>query len=206
MANHCRFADLSPMSETFQIYCPSCNSKLNAKASLIGQTRNCPKCQTPIVIQQRFDLDAPVTLSSDPTESSVRRPQLDFRYRYFILDVDRLVAAWEPSKGWLVNVGSGYAPAPNNMQAIPDQGEFAFVEMTMESGFPQKLHIAKISSRGALTVLCRDAEEILNKLEEPIELTAAQKDALLQYLRQMFMAAVLDGAGEVIAYLTSSTR
>ena len=191
------------MSETFQIRCPSCNSKLNAKASLIGQTRNCPKCQTPIVIQQRFDLDAPVPPPSDPTESSVQRPQLDFRYRYFVLDVDRLVAAWEASTGWLVNVGSGYASAPSNLSAIPDQGEFAFVEMTMESGLPHKLYISKISSRGALTVLCRDAEEILTKLEEPIELTAAQKDALLRYLRQMYMSAVLDGAGEVITYLTS---
>lgn len=38
--------------DLFQIFCKSCGSKLNAKTSLIGQTRNCPKCKTPILIQR----------------------------------------------------------------------------------------------------------------------------------------------------------
>jgi hypothetical protein len=157
------------------------------------------------VIQQRFEMNAPVAEPPNFLESAsvVRVPKLEFGYRYFILDVDRLVAEWEGSKGWYVNVGSGFAPAPSNMAAIPDQGEFAFIEMTMESGFPRKLYISKISSRGALTVLCRDANEILNKLEESIELTVTQKDALMRHLRQMFMSPVLDGASDVMAYLTS---
>jgi hypothetical protein len=200
------FADLVSMSEIFQIHCPSCNSKLNAKVSLIGQTRNCPKCQTPVLIQQRFDLD---DSSSDQPESvtvnadSVRTPQLEYQNRYFILGLDRLVAAWEGSKGWQVNVGSGFAPARNNLSAIPDQGVFAFVEMVMDSGVPQKLVISKISSRGALTVLFRDANAILGKLEEDVDLTVAQKDVLLRHLRQMFMSSALDGADQVIAYLVS---
>ena len=189
------------MSEVFQIYCPSCNSKLNAKASLEGQTRNCPKCQTPILIQRYFAIDDP------PPESlaapAVRPPQLDFHNRYFILGLDRLIAVWEGSKGWHVNVGTGFAPARTNMAAIPDQGVFAFIEMIMESGIPQKLQISRISSRGALTVLFRDAHAILGKLEEPTDLTVAQKDVLLRYLRQIFMSSVLEGADNVIAYLTS---
>jgi len=196
------------MSETFQLHCPSCNSKLNAKVSLIGQTRNCPKCKTSVLIQQSFVLDAP---SAESTESvaasadSVRAPQLEFQNRYFILGLDRLVAVWEGSKGWHVNVGTGFAPARNNLAAIPDQGVFAFVEMLMDSGIPQKLQISKISSRGALTVLFRDGNAILGKLEEYIDLTVAQKDVLLRHLRQMFMSSVLDSADHVIAYLTSST-
>jgi len=192
------------MSETFQIICPSCNSKLNAKASLEGQTRNCPKCKTPVLIQQHFVLDDPAAELPEPMTADtdyVRAQQLEFHNRYFILGLDRVIAVWEGSKGWHVNVGAGFAPARNNMTAIPDQGVFAFVEMTMESGVPRKLEISKISSRGALTVLYRDANAILGKLEERVDLTVAQKDVLLRHLRQMFMSSVLDDASNVIAYL-----
>jgi hypothetical protein len=195
------------MSETFQIHCPSCNSKLNAKVSLIGQTRNCPKCKTPVLIQQqRFVLDDPAEgLPESTVESadSVRSQKLEFHHRYFVLGLDRVIAVWEGNKGWYVNVGTGFAPARNNLSAIPDQGVFAFVEMTMDSGIPQKLHISRISTRGALTVLFRDANAILGKLEESVDLTASQKDVLLRHLRQMFMANVLDSADNVVAYLTS---
>ena len=196
------------MSETdvFQIFCPSCNSKLNAKASLEGQTRNCPKCKTPVLIQRYFDLDDPSTEPPDviaANPNSVRSLQLEFHNRYFILGLDRLIAVWEGNKGWHVNVGAGFAPARANLAAIPDQGTFAFVEMPMDLGVPQKLQISKISSRGALTVLFRDANAILGKLEEPTDLTVVQKDILLRYLRQVFMSNVLESADDVVAYLTS---
>ena len=193
------------MSEIFQIRCPSCNSKLNAKIRLIGQTRNCPKCATPVLIQRRFDLDAePEVLPAAASHTEAVRPQqLEFQNRYFVIGVDRLVAMWEGSKGWYVNVGTGFAPARSNMAAIPDQGVFAFIEMVMDSGIPKGLQISKISVRGALTALFRDAHAILGKLEEPVDLSAAQKDVLLRHLRQMFMSGVLDEAGDVIAYLTS---
>jgi len=195
------------MSETFQIRCPSCNSKLNAKVSMEGQTKNCPKCKTPILIRQHFDLDDPAAEppASTPADTgSVRLQQLEFHNRYFIISHDRVVAMWEGSKGWQVNVGTGFAPARSNMAAIPDQGVFAFVEMIMESGVPQKLQISKISTRGALTVIYRDANAILGKLEEPVDLTAAQKDVLLRHLRQIFMSNVLDSANNVVAYLMST--
>ena len=191
------------MSEVFQIRCPSCNSKLNAKIGAIGQTRNCPRCQIPIIIQQSVGSEEPTGEAIETLESSVRAPQLEFHNRYFILGHDRLVAVWEGGKGWHVNVGTGFAPARSNMAAIPDQGVFAFVEMTVESGVPQQLLISKIAARGALTALFRDAHAILGKLEGPVDLTVAQKDVLLRHLRQMFMSSVLDDAGAVIAYLTS---
>ena len=135
--------------------------------------------------------------------NSVKVPKLEFQNRYFILGTDRVIAFWEVSKGWQVNLGTGFAPARSNLAAIPDQGTFAFVEMVMESGIPHKLVISRIATRAALTVLARDANEILGKLEEHVELTVAQKDVLLRYLRQIFMSSVLDDAGNVIAYLMS---
>ena len=197
------------MSEVFQISCPHCHRKLNAKVSLIGQTRNCPVCKTPIEILQRYNIDAPEEeLSSSPSDGviTMRPPQLSFHHRYFILGLDRLVAVWECNKGWHVNVGTGFAPARSNMAAIPDQGVFAFVEMVMESGLPKRLLISRIASRGALTVLCREAHAILGKLEEHIELTAIQKDVLLRHMRLTFMSSVLDGADQIINYLTSPTH
>ena len=194
------------MSETFQIFCPSCNSKLNAKTSLEGQTRNCPKCKTPILIQRYFELDAPESAlpeSAAVDVDYVQTQQLEFHNHYFILGLDRIVAVWEGSKGWNVNVGAGFSPARSNMSAIPDQGTFAFVAMIMDSGVPHKLEISKISSRGALIALYRDAHAILGKLEEPVDLTVAQKDVLLRHLHQMFMSSVLENADDVIAYLTS---
>jgi hypothetical protein len=40
----------SEAAMTIQFRCPGCNSKLNAKESLAGQTRDCPKCQTTVTI------------------------------------------------------------------------------------------------------------------------------------------------------------
>ena len=52
-------------------------------------------------------------------------------------------------------------------------------------------------------VLTRGAQEILGKLEEEVDLTAAQKDVFLRHLRQMYMSAVLEQANDVIDYLVS---
>ena len=195
------------MSEVFQIVCKSCNSKLNAKVSLIGQTRNCPKCKTPVLIQQHAlnEIPSPEIPGSEfiSNPDSVKVPQLEFQNRYFIIGLDRVVAVWEGSKGWHVNVGSGFAPARSNMEAVPDQGTFAFVEMVMEDGVPKNLIISKISSRGALMVLFRDTHAILGKLEEPVELSDVQKDVFLRHLRQVFMATVLVEAEGIIEYLTA---
>jgi len=80
------------VSETFQIHCPSCNGTLNAKTSLIGQTRHCPKCQTPILIQQakerRFDkiIDRVLSPSMDElpevTRKAAERGDADAQFRF----------------------------------------------------------------------------------------------------------------------------
>lgn len=214
-------------SDIFKIFCPSCGSGLNAKVSLIGQTRNCPKCQHPIVIQRSASEPvAPPVRSSAivVNEPSITQfasvptlndgvgliedlPQrLVFRNKYIVMSADRIVAVWDRGKGWQVNVGNGYAPAKKNIAAIPDQGQFAFVELvvgheedgTGAAGVPTELHVFKVSVRGALTSLYRDEAEILSKVDCKGELTKLQKNMLLGYLRQNFMYESLSQAGSLM--------
>ena len=142
---------------TFQIVCKNCGSKLTAKAALIGQTRNCPKCQAPVLIRRDEPTvsdvgkvvagSTPIILN-EPSINPVKTgpslgegigiienlPQrLAFRNRYFVLGSDRIVAAWETGKGWQINVGSGFSPAKKNIQAIPDQGTFQLVELVISA-------------------------------------------------------------------------
>jgi hypothetical protein len=208
------------MSDLFQIICPSCGSKLNAKVSLIGQTRNCPKCREPVLIQRdhsqeeiSLTINEPsiVALQTRPTLNDGSNQienlpkQLEFRNRYVIIGMDRIVATWGAGKGWLVNVGNGFASAKRNFSSIPDQGNFVLVEVAIAStGIPAELHVFSISVRGALTSLFRDAGEILHKIDSVGKLTKNQKNLLLNYLRQNFMYEVLAEAHEVVTFLSES--
>jgi hypothetical protein len=188
-------------SETFQILCQSCGSKLNAKVSLIGQTRNCPKCKASVLIQREEPVIVPPLGVAPPEEQSLRPSALDFQNRYFIVGHDRIVATWKGGEGWQVNVGTGFVAVRKNYSAIPDLGTFAFVELVMDAGMPASLNISKISTRGALTVIYRNENEILSKVEGACELTILQKDILLRHLRSIFMTDVLDQAQGVIRSL-----
>jgi hypothetical protein len=206
------------MSDLFQIICPSCGSKLNAKVGLIGQTRNCPKCREPVLIQ-RCDLQQEqtpitvnepsiVTVQTGPTLSNGTNlienlpKQLNFRNHYLIVGSDRIIATWETGKGWQVNVGNGFASAKRNFSAIPDQGNFVLVELVIAStGIPASLHVFNISIRGALTSLFRDESEILHKVDGVGKLSKNQKNLLLNHLRQHFMYEVLAEAREVVTFL-----
>jgi hypothetical protein len=205
--------------ELFQIICPSCGSKLNAKIGLIGQTRNCPKCKEPVLIQRDvpqeqtalFTVNEPsiVPVQTGPvlgngTNLIENLPErLEFRNRYLIAGSDRIVALWEIGKGWQVNVGNGFASAKRNFSAIPDQGSFALVELVIDSaGIPARLNVFSISVRGALTALFRDQDEILHKIDSTGKLTKNQKILLLNYLRQNFMYEVLAEAREVVTFLS----
>jgi hypothetical protein len=206
------------MSDLFQIICPSCGSKLNAKINLIGQTRNCPKCREPVLIQRgnsqeqtSITVNEPsiVTVQTGPTLSDGTLQienlpkQLEFRNRYLIVGTDRIVATWETGKGWQVNVGNGFASAKRNFSAIPDQGNFVLVELVIAlTGIPAGLHVFSISMRGALTSLFRDDGEILHKVDSVGKLTKNQKNLLLNYLRQNFMYEVLAEAHEVVTFLS----
>ncbi|MDR0337950.1 MAG: hypothetical protein LBI18_12760 [Planctomycetaceae bacterium] len=208
-------------NEVFQIICSLCGSKLNAKISLIGQTRNCPKCHEPILIQRNV-LPEPTTLitTNEPSIVPVQTglvlgngthrienlpKQLESRYRYLIVGVDRIIALWETGKGWQVNVGNGFASAKRNFSAIPDQGTFVLVELVIDSaGVPTGLNVFTISVRGALTSLFRDESEILHKVDGNGTLTKNQKNLLLNYLRQNFMYEIFAESRDLVALLSES--
>ncbi|MDR0705157.1 MAG: hypothetical protein LBF88_09220 [Planctomycetaceae bacterium] len=203
----------------FQIICPSCGSKLNAKVGLIGQTRNCPKCREPVLIQHDVPPEQTTLITvNEPSIVPVQTApvwgngtnrienlpeQLEFRNRYLIVGSNRIIATWENRKGWQVNVGNGFASAKRNFSAIPDQGNFVLVELIIDSaGIPAGLHVFSISVRGALTSLFRDEDEILHKVNGVGKLSKNQKNLLLNHLRQHFMYEVLAKAREVVTFLS----
>lgn len=201
-----------------RVTCKNCQSKINAKDELLGQTRRCPKCQAPLLIEPDPAPKSAVVVSEEPAiEAAVlgeaigehfQFPQkLEFAHRYFILNQDRVLASWETPHGWLFNVGSGFLPAKRNFQAIPDQGSFAFVELmidhTDEGQRLKGLRIYKISARGSLLALTRDENEILQKIDCPEPLSRVQKAALLTHIRKQFMFDFLSQAQTVLDYLSN---
>jgi phage FluMu protein Com len=194
-------------SDLITIYCKHCGSKLRAKPSLLGQTRNCPKCKSAVLIELGTEQYVPATLHEGITltPQTPHPVSLHFRNKYFILSRDRLVAVWESGKGWQVNVGNGFSIVQKNLTAIPDNGTFQFVELIISSsdenasfGTPTAYDVFLISQRGALNSLFGSADEILGKISVPSTLSTFQKDLLLNYLRKIFMGETYDAARNVI--------
>ena len=204
-----------PKMMTFHIFCRSCGVKLNAREELVGQTRNCPKCSHPILIQREEEAVTPITVSEPSITEIAVGPKigevggfieglperLEYRNRYYIVGTDRVIAVWEPGKSWQINIGNGFAPAKKNPNAIPDQGTFALVELVIGSSEdgnrPETLKVFKISIRGALTSLYRDEGEILHKVDSSGQLTKHQKGVLMRHLQRTFMYEVLAEAVDV---------
>jgi hypothetical protein len=192
---------------------------LNAKAAIIGQTRNCPKCNNPVLIE-RPNLET-ITFNSPSITQQVKTPaigsssqrienlpnRLNYHNRYFIIGSDRIVASWESGHGWQVNVGNGFASAKKNIAAIPDQGVFVLTELVIDNGennmmlfgSPKALNIFKISIRGALTALYRDENEILRKIDCECNLTKNQQTLLWNYLSKNFTAETIAAARSIIS-------
>jgi hypothetical protein len=198
---------------------------LNAKVAIIGQTRNCPKCKNPVLIERPQELQLPSNLtpitSNSPTISQTESilsidgagqrienlpERLNYHNRYIIISADRIVAIWESGRGWQVNVGNGFASAKKNVSAIPDQGTFAFVELVIDSGesnlmttgSPTSINVFKIAIRGALTALYRDENEILRKINCQWNLTKNQQTILWNYLSRNFNAETIAAARTII--------
>ena len=199
------------------VYCASCGSKLNAKEELRGQTRKCPKCGQPVLIDDKptepvsqYKQTGGITQTqlTGPTieDEHIEKPsRLDFANRYFIVGYDRLIAVWEAGKGWRVNVGAGFALAKQNVGAIPDQGTFTLVELLVdEARNPVDMRLYKITKRGALTALYRDESEVLNSIEGIGSLSKAQKAVLVSYMRKNFMQSFFDSEPRIMQYLTNA--
>ncbi len=139
-----------------RITCPNCQSKLNAKEKLIGQTRNCPKCGHPVLIAApdaaSGDLadatqapavdsgpadEAPAILVEPRDEgeglarvTAVAEPATELKSpnKFVICDRQRIIAVWE-GDGWQLKTPSGLIPAKRNTEQIPSQGVFRLVEL-----------------------------------------------------------------------------
>ncbi|MCL2305971.1 MAG: zinc-ribbon domain-containing protein [Planctomycetaceae bacterium] len=210
---------------SIRVTCKNCRSKIDARDELLGQTRRCPKCQVPILIQPDPVPVSAVVVNDAPALGTVVEPnhldqtvllpaKLNYDYKYIILTQDRVLATWEVAQGWLLNVGAGFVPAKRNPASIPDQGTFAFVELVLtrtEQGLRLSgLNAYKISARAALMALTRTDDEICSKIDGPEPLNRSQKASLITYMRKHFMFEFLSRAEPVMDYLSnndwSSTR
>ena len=210
-----------------QITCPKCQSRLNAKDELVGQTRNCPKCRNPILIAKPVSSPQQVYGETIPLDDAmpdqhVEIPEvdalpramcgpehLDRQSRYVILDQSSVIAAWEDNgQGWAVKTRNGYASVSRNQDKLPTQGNFTLVELrlgTTEAGYRmQGIHCYQLANRWALTALTRGDEAILHKIEGPGSLSRTQKFALCEHIKELFMREVWASVPEIHDYLLNA--
>ena len=202
----------------FRVICKNCNSKIDVKDELLGQTRRCPKCKQPILLQPAEPNVA--AAQTPPVIDDVHEEvplgiifrrnfpaKLNFLHKYLIFSPDRLIAVWESRQGWTVNVGSGFLPAKRNPDSIPDQGNFVLVELLVDNTSDGHrltgLDFYKISARGALSALTRNDDEVLTKIEARCSLSKAQKAILSSFLRSEYMFDFLSQAGGILDYLAN---
>ncbi len=204
---------------TIRVTCKNCRSKINAKDELLGQTRRCPKCQEPLLIEPDPQPVSAVVVNDAPALGSVPEVnrldetvllpvKLNYDHKYFILNQDRILAMWEVAQGWMFNVGTGFSPAKRNISLIPDQGTFAMVELVItrvDEGLRLTgLNVFKISARAALLALTRNDDEICEKIDGPEPLSRPQKACMITYMRKNFMAEFLSQAEPVMDYLSNN--
>lgn len=208
----------------FRVVCSHCGAKLAAKEKLIGHTKPCPRCKEPVLIEAPHPAEDEESVSLvQETEGStqikvrdvdpigavhVDRPDsLQPLNKYFIVDYKRLVAFWEHSKGWMLNVGAGFAPAKRNREEIPDAGKYMLVEIVVhqtDHGHRMKgLCVYELAKRWALPAIGRETDAILEKITGEGSLGRDEKMYVLQYLRKHYMHEFLDEAEEVLDFLTN---
>jgi len=196
-----------------QVICPGCGSKLNAKDELAGQTRRCPKCNTPVLIPA--SLGGPVEavgaalpeqpiglLRAMPPERLVRH------HRYLICDRTRVVATWEDNgHGWMILGDHRFVRALQNAERLPSQGDFKLVEVCLDSeGAPPRLRglrVYQLAERWALVNLARGDDAILKSVAGPAGLLRDQKNAVRQHVKEQFTYDFWEDAQVVREYLAN---
>jgi hypothetical protein len=144
-----------------RVICPHCQAPLNAKESLLGQTRNCPNCGLPVEIRDSAaaaSTAAPAVATPAATPPTTPAPlpeaeppapalvvseglpvhhwleRLNRQNHYLICDRAKLVAAWQNNgDGWMLRTHTGMINAARNRTQIPSQGEFKLVELKLEA-------------------------------------------------------------------------
>ena len=213
-----------------QITCPNCQSKLNAKEKLIGQTRNCPKCKHPVLIEAPKD-DVGANVPSNGTEApptpTIIHPQEDGEglaqvtsvadavtelkapNRYVICDRQRIIAVWE-GEGWQLKTPAGLVPAKRDTEQIPSQGAFRLVELrvtrTPDAMLLSGIVCHELTPRWALPAIARGDNQILEKIVGPAGLTRDQKQIVRRYLQESFMPEVWRDSSEITEFLSSADQ
>ncbi|MDR1492888.1 MAG: hypothetical protein LBT05_09230 [Planctomycetaceae bacterium] len=205
-----------------RIICKNCESKIDAKDELLGQTRKCPKCKSSILIvpetsaAPQTQLKKEVVTQADSAKNIVYDnmerlmtdeipTELKPNYRYFILAFDKMIAYWEIAKGWQYNIGTGYVSAKRNKDLLPTDGSYKFVEMIIRQLDVGKqlagLRVFSITSKWAIQAIGRESHEILAKIEGKGILNKQQRLQLLNYIRKNYMPDFLRNAKEVYDFL-----
>jgi hypothetical protein len=210
-----------------RVVCATCGSKLNAKPELAGQTRKCPKCGEPVTIPETAVESAEAEETPVPMETAVNatveRPtassnegvgehapeRLNRLHQYLICDRARLIAKWENNgQGWLLKTNTGMLPAGRHQDKLPIEGDFRLVELKLEptSAGHRLVGLAsyKLARRHALGNLARGEDAILKTVQGAAGLNREQKNVIRQALHEHFMAAVWQGAGEVLEFLRNT--
>ncbi len=207
-----------------RVECSSCGSKLNAKPELAGQTRKCPKCGSPVTIpEMSVESDAPAeapVAMENAVSATVERSaassneglgehapeRLNRLHQYLICDRSRLIAKWENNgQGWLLKTNTGMLPAGRHQEKLPIEGDFRLVELKLEptAAGHRLVGLAsyKLARRYALINLARGEDTILKAVQGPSGLNREQKNVIRQALHEHYMAAVWQGADQVLEFL-----
>ena len=159
-----------------RVICGSCGSKIDAKDELRGQTRRCPKCRQPILIEPAAQPQAPkpqpvkteqsqarpANAASDaasPATEGLKMRRLRPDDLYFVVGSDKLVAYWKSGEGWMLNVGNGFSQVKRSPGLIPDLGEFVLAEgrvaQTDNGRRLKAMRFWSLTGRGVLLALGR---------------------------------------------------
>ncbi len=204
-----------------RVICGSCGSKIDAKDELRGQTRRCPKCRQPILIEPAEQTQAPkpqpvkaeesvsspTNDASAPATEGLKMRRLRPDDLYFVVGSDKLVAYWKAGEGWMLNVGNGFSQVKRSPGLIPDLGEFVLAEgrvaQTDNGRRLKAMRFWSLTGRGVLLALGRGETEILEKAQFPTVPSGAQKRFILDQIRKLYFRDFTDDALEVIEFLTS---
>lgn len=206
-----------------RVICPTCSAKLNAKDELLGQTRNCPRCGTALVIRPAAESEPSPRVSESSTDSaggpSVDAPGVPTAHiealsrlgrlnSYLICDSSRIIATWENNgQGWRVRTDHGSVSATRNPEKIPSQGDFKLLELRMVHSVGELqlkgIRVYQLVRRWALTGLARGDDVVCKSITSPGALMRAQKNAVRLHLQERFMREVWGDAADVLDYLAN---
>lgn len=209
-----------------RITCPVCQSKLNAKEELAGQTRKCPKCSNPLVIPKADPTsewgDRELAVLDEPPPDQhvavvnvgrLSEPQLPERLnrqsRYLVCDRTSVFATWQNNgQGWLLKTRGGTVSAARNPELLPAQGNYVLVELSLaaveEGPRLQAIHSFKLAEHWALNTLVQGDDRICSRITGLATLGKEQKMAVRNYLAETLMREIWQDARDVLDYLAGS--